>query len=249
MGYVDWYICMAKVLEKLKEITMTFTKYILNPLIEIYEKEFIGTLDETGASMKRVASVLESKSDFLFITESRAELSRKKNSQNNDCIVKFFRDEFKLQLGAYKLIGHWRECSELLKDNETIKDCKGKTIDVFEEAWLIVKPDDKDSDLFAEAALKTSIKYDQEAYIVRTNNKTTLNNGKNGEILEEFKNIGIDSLSSGFEKILDNQGYSELARYRTHGRIEPIIFENFYVAKPKNVNMSKMLFGYGKILF
>jgi len=217
----------------------TFEEY----LIEQY-----GQIDESGAGLSRVLNKLNSESDFLFITAFRNTNTTKKNIQDNNALIKSIRDEIKEKIGAYKIVGHWKECSKPLEDKLTIKDCKGKIINALEETWLIIKPSNISSDDFDELAQKMSKKYDQDAYIIRKNEKLTLN-GKDGTVWEDLGKTSYDSLSSGFQKIIDKQGYSELKKLRRKGRVQNIVFEGLYSIIPKDNNMSKMLFKKANILY
>jgi hypothetical protein len=214
----------------------------------LYESDFIGCLDESGASLSRVLSVLDSGVDFVFITASRASNSKKENTTKNNDLLKFIRSEVGQKIGAYKIIGHWKECSDELKDGETIADCKGSVQNSLEETWLITKPDTLSSDEFNEIAQKVARKYEQDAYVIRLNGKLTLN-GKDGSEWADLGDASKSSLSSGFEKIVNVQGYSELSKLRKKGRSAIIVFEGIYGVVPKDSISSKLLFQESNILY
>ena len=215
---------------------------------EIYEKEYYGTIDESGAGLSRILKMLEDGNDFLIITASRANKSKKENLANNNKLIKDIRSKVGKKIGAYKLVGHWKECNKPLKKGETIKDCKGSIVNSMEESWLITRPERVSREEFSNIAQDMAKKYDQDAYIIRLNGKLTVND-KNGEIWEDLGKANKKSISAGFERIIDVQGYSELAKLRKKGRITNIIFEDLYLVVPKDSNSSKMLFSSAKILY
>lgn len=224
-------------------------KDLINPqtITESYERDYYGTIDESGAGLSRVLSKLDSGVDFLFITASRGSLSKKENAERNNELIKYVRSEVGQKIGAYKIIGHWKECSVELKDNETIKDCPN-VVNALEETWLFTKPVNVSSEQFNDLAQKVSKKYEQDAYVIRLNGKLTLN-GKDGIEWADLGSASKDSLTTGFNKIVNVQGYSELSKLRKKGRTENIVFESLYTAKPKDNIASKRLFSELGILY
>jgi len=220
---------------------MTFKQYLENS---------IGQIDESGAGITRVLKRLEDNTDFAIVTAFRGSNTRKQNIANNNKLIKDIRAELGQQVGAYKLVGHWKECSVPLEKGETIKDCKGKITNALEESWMVIRPDLISLDRFENAIKKVAKKYDQDAYIIRKNGKLTLN-GKDGEVWDDLGKANKDSISTGFERIVDIQGYSELKKDRVHGKTRHIIFEDFQVdlIVPKDNNFSKMLFEKANILY
>jgi hypothetical protein len=227
---------------------MKFKEFFNKTIKEQYENDYTGTLDESGAGLSRVLSKLDDGSDFLFITAARGGNSKKVNASNNNDLLRFFREETKSNAGAYKIVGHWKECSQELKDDEKISDCKGSITNALEETWLIIRPDNISPEEFNNIAIKISRKYNQDAYVIRLNNKLTLN-GKDGTVWSDLGKANKDSLSTGFNKIVNVQGYSELAKLRSKGRIANIVFEGLFSVVPKNTNSSKLLFDKVNILF
>lgn len=215
---------------------------------EAYEVDFIGTIDESGAGIARVLKMLDDNKDFLMITASRGNKTRKENQKNNNNLISYIRKELGMKVGAYKLVGHWKECSEPLDDGETLADCKGGISDTLEESWLIIKPDDISGDLFRDIANKVAKKYNQDAYVIRKDGKLTLNS-KNGDEWIDLGKANRSSLSTGFVRISGIQGYSELKKVRNSGRVQNIVFENIYLSVPKDTNFSKMIFKEMSILY
>lgn len=215
---------------------------------ESYEDIFLGTIDESGAGMSRVLKMLDSGKDFIMITTSRGNKSTKENQKNNNKLIKYIRDKIGMKVGAYKLVGHWKECSETLGDGENISDCKGTITDTLEESWLIVKPDDIPSNVFLDIANNVATKYNQDAYVIRKEGKLTLNS-KNGDEWANLGNANRNSLTTGFGKIMGLQGYTELKKVRNTGRLQNIVFEGIYLSVPKNSNFSKMMFKELNILY
>jgi len=216
--------------------------------IEEFYKNDIGELDESGAGISRVLQQLDSDVDFAMITAFRGDKSKKTNTSNNNALIQNIRKDLVKNVGAYKIVGHWKECTVPLKDGETIKDCKGSVENALESTWLIIKPDNISSDRFENAIKKQAKKYNQDAYVIRKNGKLTLN-GKDGEVWDDLGKVNKKSLSTGFSRILDTQGYSELEKDRKHGKNRNIIFEDIYTIKPKNQNSSKSLFSHSNILY
>jgi len=221
---------------------MGFKTYITETksIIDIYEHENIGTLNEGGLS-RVLSKVNDQNLDFLFITASRGSNTPKQNRSLNNKLIKDIRSKYGKEIGAYKVVGHWKECSQELKDGQTIKDCEGTIENALEETWLITKPDNMTSEQFDKMAQDIAKKYNQDAYVIRSKGKLELR-GKDGETWANLGKASNDSLSSGFEKIANVQGYSELADLRKKGRSANIIFENLYVVEPKDNNRSKQLF-------
>ena len=215
---------------------------------EDYLLEQYGQLDESGAGLSRVLQKLDSGIDFMFITAFRGSRTVKQNISKNNELIKFVRNEIGKKIGAYKIVGHWKECSEPLDDGEKISDCKGKINNALEETWLFTKPENLSSDDFNNLGQKVAKKYDQDAYVIRSNNVLTLT-GKDGSVWENLGKATKDSLTSGFQKIVGLQGYSELKKLRNKGRNNNIVFEGLYTIKPKDNNMSKTLFKSANILF
>jgi hypothetical protein len=216
-------------------------------------KEYIneydyGVLDESGAGIKRVMSKLEENKDFIMITAFRQKYGAKENKKRNNQLIKDIRSALGEKAGAYKMVGHWKECSEPLKDGETIKDCKGKIENALEETWLIMKPDSVPSDKFDKTAQKMARKYDQDAYVIRQDGEVYLK-GKDGSKWADLGKANEKSLKKGFAAVADIQGYSELKKDRVHGRVNNIVFESFGIMVPKDTNSSKMLFKYAGFLY
>ena len=210
----------------------------LNTIKHIFERECEGTLDEAGAGLSRILKQLESGKDFIMISASRGNYSTKENNKRNNALLSEFRKKLG---GAYKLVGHWKECSIALKDGETIKDCKGQVSNTLEQSLLFIKLDDLDSKEFNSIAQSISKKYEQDAYVIRLNDKLTLN-GKDGTEWTDLGKANKDSFSQGFSRIVNTQGYTELSKLRRKGRVNNIIFEDICTVVPKDNNSSRQLF-------
>ena len=213
-----------------------------------YEEDSYGAIDESGAGLSRVLKFLEDGQDFLMITASRGSFSRKKNSSRNNDLIKGIRSDIGSKAGAYKLVGHWKECSDKLEDGQKISDCKGTIKDTLEDSWLIPKPDDISSEEFFEVAQKYAKKYDQDSFVIRLKGKLTLN-GKDGAEWQDLGKANNKSLSQGFSRVIDVQGFSELKKHRGKGRTANIVFESLNLVVPKDSNSSKRLFLSANILY
>ena len=213
-----------------------------------YITECIGEINEAGIS--RVLKNMEDGDDFAIVTAFRGSRSTKENLKNNNQLIKDIRGELGQKVGAYKIIGHWKECSVPLKQGEGIKDCKGKITNALEESWWVVKPEHIPSDRFENAIQKAARKYDQDGYIIRKNGKLTVN-GKDGTVWNDLGKADKNSISTGFKRILNKEGYSELKKDRVHGKVRNIIFEDFKIGllNPKDSNISKMIFKEAGILY
>ncbi len=219
-------------------------KELFNDLQE-YKSEQIGILDEAG--INRVMSKLKTEDDFLVISAFRGENSVKENIKRNNDLIKYIRTELNQKAGAYRLVGHWLECKDVLGKGETIKDCKNIENQI-EESWLIMKPEEISLEELDSVAQKAAKEYDQDSYVIREDNKILLK-GKDGSVWEDLGSVSKTALEDGIKGIIGAQGYSELKKDRAHGRISNIVFEGFGVLAPKNQNSSKMLFEKAGFLF
>jgi hypothetical protein len=77
----------------------TFKQYII---------EGIGEINEAGIS--RVLKTLEDGVDFAIITAFRGNKTTKENLKDNNQLIKDIRGELGQKVGAYKIVGHWKEC-------------------------------------------------------------------------------------------------------------------------------------------
>jgi hypothetical protein len=216
----------------------------MKTLKEWIEKEEIGVISE--ATFKRVISTIESGVDFAMISVSRQTNSKKVNEQNNTKLLQELRKKIGYKLGAYRLVGHWKECSKTLHLDAyaTFDDMKNKCsegggyiFDALENSWLIVIKDGEWDKTF-ETLLELSLKYHQDAFIARHNEKTILY-GSKGQELMTFKNLNNpdDFVLNGFMKILGKQGYTEFINFE------------IFAMKPKDTNYSKMAFKAMNILY
>ncbi len=215
-----------------------------------YDLEY-GVLDESG--INRVLRKIKEE-DFLMITAFRGTYSLKENQKRNNNLIKDIRSTHNQKLGAYKMVGHWKECTEPLDDNQTLKDCagqNGKIKNVLEETWLIVRPDEITKEDFNRTAMKLAKKYQQDAYVIKEDE--IFLRGKDGSTWANLGGVTDNSLKIGFAGIADIQGYSELKKDRTHGRTNNIVFEGFeglelFAVVPDCTNSSRMIFKYGNIM-
>ena len=212
---------------------------------DLLENEY-GVVNEAGLS--RVLQKLEDNLDFLIITAFRGSNTKKESQNKNNALIKDIRLDFNEKAGAYKLVGHWKECSIELKDNETISDCKGTITDTLEESWLIIRPDNVTTKTFFETAKKYVKKYKQDAFVIRIEGKLTLN-GKDGEEWENLGKANKNSISQGFSRVINKQGYSELKKNRNKGRSTNIIFEGLYTKAPDDSISSKRIFRSANFLY
>ena len=215
-------------------------------LKEILEELELGMISE--ATFNRIKKMIQdSKNDFVIITASRGDFSRKENQKRNTELLQELRKKLnRKDIGAYRLVGHWKECSKELPEGSDISDCSklgGKIIDSLEDSWFINIPQDIDKKEFENVIQELAKKYSQDAYIIRIDGKTELK-GKDGSSWETFKNVSgnpDEFVTNGFKDLLGRQGFTQFKKDRDSGKIRSIIFEVSGVS-PKNNNMSKMLF-------
>jgi len=217
---------------------------------------------ESGASLSRVMSKLKDESvDFCIITafrkyENGEKVSIKTNQTKNNQLLKDVRSKLGKGYGAYRLVGHWKECSVELPDDINISQCSsygGRIEDSLEESWLILNQ--PSTDLFFGVMQQIAKKYKQDAFVARIDGDFGLY-GKDGSKWENFGKVSNDSISSSFKKVIGLQGYSELKKKRIKGDVHNIIFDklteniNFLgISVPNATNSSGMLYKSMNILW
>ena len=213
----------------------------------LYQKEleagkaiYNRTINESGLS--RILSKLQDQNtEFIIITAFRRDNSLSVNQENNNSLLKDFRAIGKNPkgFGAYHLIGHWKECDKELTDDMSIDDCDkigGTLHDSIEEAWLIMNDKHIDSKTFFSIAISIAKKFKQDGFIAKIHNEPFGVYNKNGGLMYEFNNITSNSFKSGFEKLVNLQGYSEIKKVKNRGRIFNIIFESIGIVTIPGVN-------------
>ena len=223
----------------------------LNQLNEFYKESEIGMLSE--AQLSRILSKIDSGVDFAIISGCRYMNSKAENAKRNNQLLKDLRNMYgSKKFGAYKLVGHWKECSEEISDEES-KDLKfdeyrklciskgGHLIDALESSWFITIPEGAYNKTF-DILLKLAKKYEQNAFIARNNGKISVYS-KTGEKQQDFQksNNAKDILSNGFMRILGQQGYNEFKKDRDRCKCRHLVFEMYGVV-PDLSNSSHMLF-------
>ena len=112
------------------------------------------------AGLSRVLSRVDKAEDLVIITAYRSNMSKKENINRNRAL----RGELnKRKMGAYQLVGHWRECQ-----NPKIEysDCpKDQLVDAVERSFLVIKPDDMTSKDFLGFLVRMAKKYDQDGIV------------------------------------------------------------------------------------
>jgi len=237
-----------------------FKRYLINDSDDEERK-----ILESGASIKRVMSKLKDITvDFGMITSFRKyddknnKVSLKVNQANNNKLLRTLRSKLgdNKGYGAYRLIGHWKECSIDLPDGTNISKCVsfgGKVESVLEESWLILNQ--PKSDNFFNVLQSMAKQFNQDAFISRVNGDFGLF-GKDGNKWESYGNLTDKSISKGFKDIIGLQGYSELKKKRSHGDIQNIIFSSISeniefdgISVPNDHNASYMLYKYMNLLW
>jgi len=215
---------------------------------EEYQYNEIGQIDESGAGIRRVVSRLKDAEAFAMISASRGIYSRKENRKRNNELIRELRTIFDLPkgFGAYKLVGHWKECRNEtdLKEVFSPEDCPGEVVDEIEDSWLIIKPPQIGIFEFEKVIQKTAQKYNQDAYVWGENGKVFVKS-KHGELWESLGKVSDKVLTKGFESVVNVQGYTQLKKDRAHGRVQNIVFkESFeiHLVVPKDNIASKRAF-------
>lgn len=231
---------------------MTKSIYYLN---ELYSNMGgIGDLSET--TFNRILSTLNnSKKDFLIISAFKLSLSRKQAIKMNIDILNALRDRYTKQVGAYKLVGHWKECSLPVEgDLNSLEDFKqdclkqgGHIVDSLEESLFIRFYKGISSEILSFVC-SLAKKYKQEAFIVRINGKIKLYNVNCNTLYTFRTSIGYDALVTSFKALLNKQGYSQWKDDRKKGKVRSIVFEGFYGVSP-TTNFGKMAFKYSHLFY
>jgi len=220
--------------------------------LSVTDDNIYGRIDESGAGIKRVIKQLGSK-DFIIISASRGSNSKKENKSRHNQLIKTIRSSFEggsKSFGAYQLVGSWKECTKKLEDGQKISDCKsigGEITNALELSWAIPKPNDVATDDFFKIGQVLAKKYNQDAFIAKVDGKMGLF-GKDGSKWESWGNVSQASVTKGFEKLVDLQGFSSLKKDRSRGKVRNIIFEDLNVMIPEDSNYSKQLFEAAHIL-
>lgn len=211
---------------------------------------------EAGASLSRVMSKLKGDGvEFGVITafrkyENDKRVPLKVNQGKNNELLRYFRGRMGQKgYGAYRLVGHWKECSVELPDGVNISQCSahgGKVEDSLEETWLIIN--DPQSDQFFDVLVEAARKYGQDAFVAKVGDKFGLF-GKDGTQWESYGTLSNDSISSSFKKVIGLQGYSELKKKRVRGDVHNIVFDTIKeniefigISVPNDTNSSLMLY-------
>jgi len=217
---------------------------MLKEILEKVQYDGIGVLNE--ATFNRILDVINNdKIDFIIMSGFKPWFSKKENLKRNNEILKSLRNVFGKEIGAYKFVGHWKECSIEIDDYKDMKDLQdkcikqgGKIVDSLEESLLIRFDNGINNDIFEEI-LKIVKQFQQEAFVMRRDGQTGLYGNDGSEYLT-FKNKGNDLLQSSFKVLLDKQGYSQWKDDRKKGKNRNIVFE-FYKVEAKT-NFGKQLF-------
>ncbi len=201
----------------------------------------IGELSE--ATFNRILSVLNNpKINFVII------------SYNLE-ILKDIRDKYSKQIGAYKLVGHWKECSIPLEDDfdnleNLTKAClkqDGHIQDSLEESLFIRFDKGITSDILSFIC-SLAKKYKQEAFITRINGKLKLYSS-NCDVFYTFSTAsGYDALATSYKALLNKQVYSQWKNDRAHGKTRSLVLERFYGITP-TTNFGKMAFKSAHLLY
>jgi hypothetical protein len=209
--------------------------------IKKFEEDEIGTIVE--ATFNRVVNAIKNNT-FAMITASRGNYSKSENRKRNKQLLQDLREMLNTKsVGAYPLVGHWKECSVSLPEGAKISDCEklgGKLKDSLEQSWLINKPEGVSEDEFFDACVKLAKKYEQDGFVFKGEKHKFGVYTKNGDLDFAFnKEPDDESITLGFEKIIDLQGFSQYKKDRDKGLVRNIVFETYFVLPKDNISSKR----------
>ena len=147
------------------------------------------------AGLSRVLSRVDKAEDLVIITAYRSNLSKKENINRTRAL----RGELnKRKMGAYQLVGHWRECQ-----NPKIEysDCpKDQLVDAVERSFLVIKPDDMTSKDFLGFLVRMAKKYDQDGIVDKHDNEYTIVNKRGATEFKIGTNVGVCKLGQAYSQ-------------------------------------------------
>lgn len=242
-------------LNEMEYLVETEFQQYLNELYKQEPESYERRIDE--ASISRIVSKIKDPTvEFVIITAFRSGNTLSVNQNKTHQLLKDFRNilENEKSYGAYRLIGHWKECSVEIPSGKNISDCSslgGHVVDSIEESWLILNDAITSSEDFFMAAQTMAGKYNQDAFIARTNNKKFGLYGKDGSEWATFGNISDTSFTTGLTTLIGRQGYSEIKKVRGAGRLFNIVMESieFGVHVPYYSGSQYRAFNYNNILY
>lgn len=168
-----------------------------------------GRLSEAG--LARLWS--KTKEPFSILTAFRNEYTKKQNIQRNKELIRWLNAN---KMGAYRLIGHWREAPEGMSYEQAERE--GKLTDVTEDSLMVPKPEDMPLNVFREVMVDIMQKYGQDAVVFGDGQKVML--------LYRDGTTDVIGKKPAFNKIA--QAYSQLRKKPE----VPFVFEG--VAVPVN---------------
>jgi hypothetical protein len=201
----------------------------------------------SGANLSRVLQRIGSNVDFMLITCFRPHdevtdtqgLSQKvpRSMDKNQSLFYGMPKELRSlvgtdKVGGYWMIGHWTNCviDGEEQENFPLNQCAesgGEVQDNLEYSWLFTRDDASITpDAWLQAGCDLSVKYDQQAFIVRLAGETTLRSQK-GAVWDSLSSEGtIDEAWKNLAKLRATKpfyGYTELKRLRSKGRRQPLV--------------------------
>jgi predicted nucleic-acid-binding Zn-ribbon protein len=209
--------------------------------IKQFEENEVGTIVE--ATFKRVVSAIQNNT-FAMITASRGNYTKSENKKRNKQLLQDLREILGTKtVGAYPLVGHWKECSVELPEDSKISDCEklgGKLKDSLEQSWLVNKPEKVSEEDFFNACMKVAKKYEQDGFVFKGESHKFAVYTKDGKVDFAFsKNPDDESITLGFEKIIDLQGFSQYKKDRDNGLVRNIVFETYFVLPKSNISSKR----------
>jgi hypothetical protein len=161
----------------------TFTDYI--------QENGTWLLSEAGLS--RMLSRIESGEDLAIITAYRAENDKKTNMKRNRGLRGVLN---KNKMGAYQVVGHWRECKN---SNIEYSDCpKSELVDAIERSYLVIKPDAMESKRFLSILVELAKKYDQDGIVYRREGEYTIVNKRGGTEFKIGTNVSVGKIAQAY---------------------------------------------------
>jgi hypothetical protein len=140
------------------------------------------------ASMDRIFNKINvEKKDYVMLTAYRNQYSKKENIKRNRDLRGAFN---KKKMGAYSFIGHWQECQAVDENGKAVSwdRCPiDKLVDVVERSYMVLRPDDMDTEEFIDMSFKLGKKYDQDAILLRAGKYNGAYGSSNKSQFTKFK--------------------------------------------------------------
>jgi hypothetical protein len=169
--------------------------FLQHSIDDIMQENDSWLISEAGLS--RVLQRTQDADDLVIITAYRNNISNKQNISRNRAL----RGELnKRKMGAYQLVGHWRECQN--PNIEYSKCPKDQLVDTIERSFLVIKPDDMSSEEFLKFLVIMAKKYDQDGIVYKHENEYTIVNKRGATEFKIGTNVGVGKLGQAYSQYI-----------------------------------------------